>query len=311
MRMDIDWSRMARPQADEYDTHVILELVSLPSERRPQPFLRLPVEDAPTLFEGRVAVRKRSDDALNKPGYVHAPPDHPNLKTAAQMLSAWPEIAAQFPALVHTIQPWVNVEKPAEYWEKAPGSASFHREDEFGIIMVTVESAMGLAQAMVHEMSHHKLYAIGVPSTGRAKIITNCPDDLYRSSIVTARKCPMTAVFHVQYSFIHVTALDVALYDQKNASEQQKRLALKLLKRNVPRMEEGYSELLRHARTDYDGQFLMEAFMDWSEEVIGRGNQIPQKNAIFVRECRRRKWRGRRVAQSSATGHVPDNRSGG
>src|SRR5205823_227290 len=52
----IDWLRLAEPQADQYDTDVILQLASTTtSAGRPQPYRRTPV-GAPAAFDGHVAI---------------------------------------------------------------------------------------------------------------------------------------------------------------------------------------------------------------------------------------------------------------
>jgi HEXXH motif-containing protein len=96
---------------------------------------------------------------LTAPRYAPASPTHPNLAAAEKLLEAWPDIAVQFPQLIDTIQPWTDTTMTPEFWLSVPGSSSHSLEDEFGIIMATVDSPIGLAQALVHEMAHHKLRA--------------------------------------------------------------------------------------------------------------------------------------------------------
>ena len=279
----IDWSRMAAPQADGYDTETVLRLATTsPSLLRPEPYRRRPVDGAPTIFGGRVAVRNRPSGGLPPPKYVPAPPDHPHLAMAAELVGAWPEVAAQFPALVDTIQPWTDSSQTPEYWLSVPGSSSHSEEPEFGIVMATVDSPIALAQAMVHEMAHHKLRALGVSLLNASRLITNDPNELFVSPIITARRRPMTAVFHAQYSFIHVTALDVAIYDHPAVDDEQRRHAVYLLARNVPRMEAGDREIADHIRTDADGALFVAAFRTWSRAVLTRGRAILDENGFGI-----------------------------
>lgn len=280
---EIDWRRMAAPQADGYDTKVVLDLAtSGPSLLRPEPYRRRPVDGARTLFGGRVAVRNRPEGGLGAPRYAPASPLHPNLAIAETLLGAWPEVATQVPQLIDTIQPWTDTTMPAEYWLTVPGSSSHSVEEEFGTIMVTVDSAIGLAQAIVHEMAHQKLRALGVSLMQASGLITNDPVKLFTSPIITNRKRPMTAVVHAQYSFIHVTALDVAIYDAVIMTEDQKRFAVYLLARNVPRMKAGYEEIAAHVETDADGALFMTAFMNWSRAVLTRGREILDANGFGI-----------------------------
>ena len=270
----IDWSRLAEPQADGYDTEIILRLATTSgSPLRPEPWQRRSVGRAPALFDGTVAVRNRAEGGLPVSLYTPAPPDHPNLLRAEAILRLWPEAAAQFAILVDTIQPWVDRRAPAGQ-TMLPGSSSHSEEAEFGIVMVTVDHPFGTAQALVHEMAHHKLRALGVSLLRADRLVTNPPDQLYRSPIITDRLRPMTAVLHAQYSFIHVTALDVAAYRAAAWDTALKRDAIYLLARNVPRMEAGFEELSRHLRTDEEGAAFCGAFMGWSERVIAEGRRI-------------------------------------
>lgn len=260
--LDIDWSRTAYPQADGYDTDAILEL----SGWRPRP-----TEDAPSLFGGRVAVRHRAEGGLPAPKYQPAPLDHPNLAEAERILGTWPEAAAQAGALLDEIQPWIDTSIP-ESARSIPGSSSHSEEDAFGTIMLTADQPFGTAQAIVHEMAHHKLRALGVQIMTATRIVGNDPDARYTSPIITDRKRPMTAVLHAQYSFMHVTALDVAVYNAMPALREQ---AVFLLNRNVPRMEAGHAEISRHLQVaDAAGEAFMGAFTRWSEEVLAAGRTI-------------------------------------
>lgn len=277
-----DWSRLARPQADGYDTDYILaQAQSRGSLLRPGPWRRRSTAGAPTLFDGRVAVRNRDVGGLPAPRYQPVPPNHPNLTAGELVLRLWPEAAAQFAALVDTVQPWTDTGIP-ESARAFPGSSSHSEEAEFGIVMLTADNAFGVAQAMVHEMSHHKLRVLGVSITAAERIVANDPAELYTSPIIVDRKRPMTAVLHAQYSFIHVTALDVAVYRNPASSAELRQQAVYLLARNVPRMEAGYDELDRHLRTDADGAVFRDAFMSWSREVLDTGRAIMDKEGYGI-----------------------------
>ncbi len=276
---DIDWSRLAEPQADGYDTAQTLWFAEHEtSARRPEAYRRRDASGAPTLFDGLVAVRNRASGGLAPPRYAPAAPDHAHLARAAAYVGHWPEMARQFPALTDTVQPWSDTSVPAELWLQVPGSSSHSEEHEFGVVMVTIDSPIATAQAMVHEMAHHKLRALGVSLLGASRLVANDPADLFVSPIITDRRRPMTAVLHAQYSFIHVTALDVAIYDAAEEDQQLADQAVFLLARNVPRMERGYEEISRHICTDEAGAAFVDAFMAWSARVLARGREILDEN---------------------------------
>jgi len=91
----------------------------------------------------------------------------------------------------------------------------------------------------------------------------------------------MTAVLHAQYSFIHVTALDLHMLAAAEG-ERERQFILMLLARNVPRMQAGYQEVARHIRTDEPGRLFVEAFMDWSRGVLQRGQAELDRNGYGV-----------------------------
>lgn len=202
--------------------------------------------------------------------------NHPNLEAAARLLARWPVAAAQFKALIDTVYPYTSPEQ-ARLGQLALGSSSHSYEDDFGGIHVTVDCALGLAQALVHEMAHQKLRALGVSFESAARLIVNPPSQRFESPIRKDCLRPMTAVFHAQYSFIHVTALDLAMLATAT-DEHEQQLILMLLARNVPRMQAGYAEIEQHIQVDAAGAQFLAAFMSWSAEVIRKGEAVLQAN---------------------------------
>jgi HEXXH motif-containing protein len=133
-----------------------------------------------------------------------------------------------------------------------------------------VDNALGFAQAMIHEMAHQKLRALGVAVESADRLVANDPTERFASPIRKDQPRPMTAVLHAQYSFIHVIALDLHMLAAAE-TERERQSTLMLLARNVPRMQAGYQEVARHIRTDEPGRLFVDAFMDWSRDVLQRG----------------------------------------
>ena len=91
----------------------------------------------------------------------------------------------------------------------------------------------------------------------------------------------MPAVLHAQYSFIHVTALDLHMLAAAK-EERERQCILMLLARNVPRMQEGYEEVRQNIKTDAPGRLFLDAFMDWSTEVLQQGQAELDANGYGV-----------------------------
>lgn len=271
----VDWTKMAAPQADGYDTDVTLQLARHGSSPlRNSPHCRKAPGEAATICDGKVAVRNLPQRSIASDKLLGASLDHPNLNAAATFLARWPAAYDQFKALIDTVYPYTSPEQ-SRLGTLALGSSSHSYEDDFGSVHATVDCPLGLAQALVHEMAHQKLRALGVSLESAARLIINPAAQMFESPIRKDRRRPMTAVFHAQYSFIYVTALDLnMLATAENKREQQ--LILMLLARNVPRMQAGHTEIEKHIEVDSAGAQFLDAFMCWSRDVLSEGEATLQ-----------------------------------
>jgi len=266
----VDWARMAEPQSDGYDTDVTLRLAETGvTPLRPLPYRRRPTDGEATFCDGAVAVRQAPLRGLMTDALLPAKVDHPNIAAGGVLLSRWPDAYQQFTRLIDTVYPYTDPEQ-ARQGDQALGSSSHSYEEDFGSLHATVDSALGFAQALIHEMAHQKLRALGVSIESAERLITNSPSEEFESPIRKDRKRPMSAVVHAQYSFIHVTALDLYMLANANG-ERERQFILMLLARNVPRMKSGYEEVATHVKTDEAGRQFIDAFMHWSSDVLERG----------------------------------------
>src|SRR3954464_15098638 len=157
-----DWRRMAVPQPDGYDTDWTLRFAEAGgTPGRPLPYRRRPPGDAPTFCDGRVAVRQSQDRNPFSDRIVPANLCHPNLARSAAFLARWPAAYTQFVRLIDTVHPYTDPSQ-ARLGEMALGSCSHSYEEHFGSLHTTVDDAFGLAQALLHEMAHQKLRALGL-----------------------------------------------------------------------------------------------------------------------------------------------------
>jgi HEXXH motif-containing protein len=262
-----DWSRMAVPQADAYDTRVLLEFRQHEDPPlRLLPHRRRAIDGAATFCDGGVMIDSAPERDLMPDNLIPAEIDHPNLAAAASLLARWPEAYTQFTELVDTVYPYSDRQQ-AVLGRWALGSSSNSSSEELGRLHVTVDSLLGLAQALVKEMAHQKLRSLGVAASGSDRLIVNDASERFESPVRKDHLLPMTAVFHLQYSFMHVTALDLHMLGRAE-SEWERQCILMLLARNIPRMRAGCEVVSRHVRTDAAGEAFLAAFMDWSRGIL-------------------------------------------
>jgi len=267
---NVEWRRMAEPQEDGYDTDMTLLLAENGgSPLRPLPYRRRPIDGSATFCEGKVAVREAAERGMMTDALLPARVDHPNLEAGAALLARWPAAYGPFIRVIDSVYPYTDPVQ-ARLGELALGSSSHSYEEDFGSVHATVDNALGFAQAMVHEMAHQKLRALGVSIEAADRLILNDPSERFESPIRKDQARPMTAVFHAQYSFIYVTALDLHMLDNSKPGRERQYI-LMLLSRNVARMQQGYKEVARHVKTDEAGRAFVDAFMDWSSSVLQQG----------------------------------------
>jgi HEXXH motif-containing protein len=274
----IDWSRLAEPQADQYDTDVVLRLASSTfSAGRPRPYVRTPIGQAPTAFDGEVAIRHvyRSlpEFASISTHYPDAPADHPNIGMAAEHIRKWSAAFTQCQRLLEAIHPAMDPRVPLLSTAIYRGSSSHSFEQLFGSMWATIFCPIGLAEAIVHEMAHQKLRVLGVSFESATAVVGNDPSDLYVSPIIKDRQRPMTAVLHAEYSYVYVTALDIHLVEAEPDSAKRKVLS-RMLERNLSRIEEGYDTIRRHFKPGEHGREFMEGFYAWTERTIASAAQL-------------------------------------
>ena len=280
----IDWSRLAEPQADQYDTEVILRLASsTTSVGRPQKYERMPVDGAPSTFDGRVAIRH-----IYRPlpefkqfmlKYPDAPTNHPNIGLAAELIRNWPVAFEQCQRLLDAIHPATDPNLPTESAKIYRGSSSHSFERLFGTVWATIYCPIGLAEAIVHEMAHQKLRVLGVSFGSATTVVGNSPTTVYVSPIIKDRLRPMTAVLHAEYSYVHVTALDIQLLEMEQSPVRREVLRC-VLQRNLSRIQEGYETIRQHFEPGKYGREFMEGFSGWIQRTIESAQVLLGRNPL-------------------------------
>jgi hypothetical protein len=260
----IDWRRMAAPQADQYDTTITLEFA------RAGGYVRAEVETDETTFDGRVAV-VRHREASWEPRCMPAPPGHPNVSKACELVRRWPAVFTQCQHLLEAVSVFVDIRSTGD---EVMGSISGSIGDRFGRIGSTVDNHVGLAESLVHEMAHHKLRALGVAIESANRLVTNHPDQRFMSPIILDRLRPMTAVLHAQYSFTYVLGLDIEIIRAGQDAARDRTIAAWSLAHKLPRLEFSLALIRDHIAVDPAGEQFLEGYFRWFDEIQANAHRI-------------------------------------
>jgi HEXXH motif-containing protein len=254
---EVDWTRVAEPQHDGYDTRVAQALAG-----RELGWRAPPPPAPPHAFGGRVALRAwRADAALN-PALAPGSPDSPNLGHAEECLRrAWPLAHRQFAALVAELAP-MDLREPES--TTRIGSYSGHAETQPFAVYATCFDAFGTAESLVHEMAHVKLRLLGMQVESSTRLILNPPSQLYRSPLRPYPR-PMTALLHAFYSWLHIVELG-ARWAEVDAERALMRMA-----RNCDWIEAMALEIQAHVRTDEAGRRFLLPMFAWAGRLLRRG----------------------------------------
>jgi hypothetical protein len=268
----VDWLRVAEPQADCYDSTVVLSLLEAEVAGAFKQEIGLP-----TFADGTISLTQ--DPILNGFGGCRsAPLDHPNVITAERLLRLWPEGFKQCQLLLCSIGLSESDELGSD---QVVGSICGPGSYGFGSIAVTVNHHMGLAEGIVHEMAHHKLRALGVEFESAKRIVANSTQDRFRSPIRYDCLRPMTAVLHAQYSYTYIANLDLAVIT-RDLSDQMRRLAV--LKDSlaviIPKLEFGMEVLRDNWEYDEEGKLFAEGLFCWCERIISDGRRLLKEFGI-------------------------------
>lgn len=254
----VNWSRVAEPQADGYDTGIVLGFAELAG------FRRRPPSNEPTMLDGAVALRQ--DPALlGYDGCQYAASDHPNIATADRLLRLWPAVYRQCGELLDSI---CIYDYPRMGGDMIIGSVCGSGSSGFGSIVVTVNHHMGLAEGIVHEMAHHKLRALGVDMESATMLITNDPSEVYPSPIRYDCLRPMTAVLHAQYSYLHILQLDLMVLEHDSHPLRAAAIREQSLAVIAPKLEFGLQTIQQAVQTDAYGDDFIQGMVCWCECVI-------------------------------------------
>ena len=269
----IAWERLAEPQDDQYDSKVVLEFAKAKGYTRPDP------GDAPTICDGRIAVRTGGPSL--GPDCEPTGPEHPNVRKGIDLVRSWPAAFAQLPMLIDSVDLFLHVKSP--YDDDGVGSSSGHGGSEFGVVSSTVNSAVGFAGSLVHEMAHHKLRALGVQFETAERLILNPPEQQFRSPVRYDCLRPMAAVLQGQYAFTYSAALCLEIIRPGELPDRDRRIAEQALAVKLPKLVFGLEVLRRHAEVDAEGAAFLEGLYSWCYRLFEDGFTLLETMGVPIK----------------------------
>lgn len=259
LHASIDWSRMARPQADGYDSLMIAELA-----RELYGFeTRRELHDGPSMFDARVPLKHFEESPSSD--LSNAPLDHPFIAKADQLLRLWPEMREQCGKLLTSVRPLLSARHPDDGVDRGAG-CSCGNTMRFGGIETTVYGSLGFAEGVVHELGHWKLHAMGVHLESWSHLVANDPSEVFESPIRKDKPRPMGACIQAQYSYLHVLELNIIA--------QTNGIYAGMLQLNRDRMAAGRETLKAWRPTFGSGEAFAAAMDVWCGELIERADVV-------------------------------------
>jgi HEXXH motif-containing protein len=220
-------------------------------------------------FEVAPVYATRPDFRRDFAGYADAPLDHTNIVRAVELVERWPYGAAQAKRVISALHPAYEPGLPVDTVTDPVISSSHSYEDSFGTLWATVNSTLGLAEALVHETAHHKLRALGVRFESADTIVANVDGHLYPSPLLGGRPRPMPALVHGHYALLHMVVLELALLRSRDTGLGP--ILVRLLARNLTLLAQSDALLRRHLVVDKLGVPFMQALSRWQRALTEAG----------------------------------------
>lgn len=280
--MQIDWKRVAKPQPDGYDSHVIAQLL-----HEKYGWKKVTPTSEFTMCDGHVAVVK--DPLYDEPELVAF--DNPMINAYDRWnnqiereldpyLRQWNDGFQMLTLFLDQFWPkWSRI-----MGEGAFGCSSGHFEmkqatkthrPETGMfvnaVYVTINSMQGCAEGIYHEVGHARLEAMGMDIDDHDyRLILNTSDELYDSPIRRDKKRPMSAVIQAIYSWIVFGENDI----QCASIPGNLINSAHYLIGNLPKIEDGLTEIRKHARYTPEGKAFLDGYLEWGDSIVERGREI-------------------------------------
>lgn len=290
--MTINWTRIAQPQSDLYDTQTIIALLQEKyawTKRQPTSQYRLCANTVGIVLDpvGTDSNNPNRVDALERvtPEIV---------EELNRFLTAWPEGSLVLQAFLDEFWPkWSTVMTNPRLRGESGGHyelrSSLHDGPTKGILVHGVYSTLndlqGCSEGIYRGVAHQRLEALGINLDSHdSRLLLNDNDAVYPLSNNPAQSMRISELVQLTYSRImiaeahlqcaqNLTGLDtkqparVIPFTPKEASAVYIRAILSELK-------SGLSDVRQYAQLTPEGVLFMDGYFAWGESVIARSEYL-------------------------------------
>jgi HEXXH motif-containing protein len=270
--MTTNWYKMAKPQADGYDTE---QLAAMDYTKYAWVYPKVPYTQPVTLCNGKVSVVVDGVSGMGNIPFATA--EQASQAWADEQdswLCWWPDGYQALGAYLDIFQAHLR----AEFMTSGCSSGHHISANSWPhrhVVYVTINNFPGCAQGIYHEYAHLRLETMGIGvETHDGRLLQNGPDEVFVSSVRHDKKRPMSAVLHGVYAWLMFTENDWKLHMNGKFNQNEFRAAVQL---NLPKIAKGWDEVNSFARWTDEGQEFAAGIDTWKDSLLARCNDALAK----------------------------------
>jgi hypothetical protein len=279
--LDIDWTRVAEPQEDNYDVDSINKVAGLLFGYKKPTWPK----SKPRVFDRKVALHHTSSHYGG--AVIIVPEGDERLDRIKNFNAFFKKVSPKYyKSIYNTLDLYVPMydensgESAGIGCTCGPVTKAYETGPDISFpcigVTSTINTEVGAIDGIIHETFHQRLYQLGIEmEDSNMQLITNDPNATYNSPIRFDITRPMTACVQAIYSYVCVTEYyadvvryglgsDPGLIDKYGLSSFLSTCAY-----NVHRISNGRILMHRHLETDTQaGKQFFGAFYDFMDRVI-------------------------------------------
>lgn len=209
-------------------------------------------------FDGQVGISRVPEEHRDA---EQAPGDLSNLgldEASALLKRAHPIFYNEFSRYVSVVHPVTHKRIPVGSLCSNSANSTL---DPPGVLL-TVTRPSATAEALVHEMAHHKLFAAGITTEESSGYLHD--DSKLAYSAAVERERPIPAILHAAYSFLHMVEFDLRLIHASLCGDEPHQL----LRGNLRVSRDTVGQLEQHAKPTAKGSSFMGELTRWADHLF-------------------------------------------